>query len=295
MNKRRIIIAIIIVVMGVLVFLYTFYRLTIIDSLSKNISTTGNKGSIAGFRILTEEEKGKDKGTIIDKVTPIREAFIENKSVCNEGEISSINSNGVVYMYLCKIYRLLINASIPGNATFSSARNLSFIGVVINETGNYTMLNQSFSSYRRVWAGIFNLSINVPSYARQGLVPVGNGYYSIANIPYIFFNISYLKGLGNASLIIRVTFSINDRNLSSPYIIEYYVNSNDRQFISPIEYPIPRDSLEESRDRLKPLLDIDAGQTVDLVFYIEVYAKVSGDFIVELEVGYPGIRIIGGG
>ena len=169
------------------------------------------------------------------------------------------------------------------------------IGIVESETGNHTV---SFFSgnYVKVYSKVFSLEVVIPEDAKQGLIKAfesdGEDYYLISNIPYIYFKARYIDGLGNASLIIRMVFSINDVNLTYPLIIEYYLNTNVEAFLSPIETPIPRSFIEEKAKVLTPLLDINGGRKVKLKYYVDVFIKSSGKYQLKLAIGYPGVRIV---
>ncbi len=253
---------------------------------------------VGHFKVLDSSWRSElSYDRIVNATAIIMKTFLDNDVQCRSGEVAVLRQGDVLYTYLCTVDRIEINSGVEssGRPGYESARNVTAIGVVVNGTRNYTI---SFFSgdYARVYSRVFSFEAIVPETAKQGLVRAfednSDEYYLILNIPYIYFNVQYRKGIGNASLIIRIVFSINDENLTDPYVIEYYTNSNTKAFFSPLESPLLKRFIEEKTRVLAPLLDIDGGKRIKLKYYVEVFVKSSGEYSIELTIGYPGVRLV---
>jgi len=239
-----------------------------------------------------------DPDRITRSTARIKQTIINNEVICDHGSVSMLKQDSVIYIYMCMLDRIEITPDVESYSEqgYEPARNVTAVGLVISETGNYTISLFS-SDYVKVYSKVFSFKVDIPRGVRQGLIRVfednGDAYYLIIlNIPYIYFKAQYREGIGNASLIIRIVFNINGENLTAPFIMEYYLNTDTEAFLSPLESPITRSSIEEKSMALAPLLHIDGGKRIELKYYVEVFVKGSGNYKLELTIGYPGVRIV---
>jgi len=262
------------------------------------LSLENREDSVMLFRVLVGPYRNVlDPDTLIISTAKIRQAIINEDILCDHGSISMLKQGSVTYIYMCMLDKIEVNpeVEIRGKQGYKSVRNITPIGVVSTETGNYTVPFFS-GDYVKIYSKFFSFEIDIPEDAEQGLIRAFEDgdevYYLILNIPYIYFKAKYIEGIGNASLIIRVVFNINGVNLTDPFIMEYYLDSNTEAFLSLLESPKSRSFIEEKSKALAPLLDIDGGKRVELKYYIDVFVKSSGKYQLELTIGYPGVRVV---
>ncbi len=209
----------------------------------------------------------------------IRSRIIGGRIYCLKGIDITIVAGSVKYMSVCE----------TDTIRFSYTNGLLKVNI-----GNKTqtlMLTSSKNRRVKIHSLVYTLQVMLPENARQGVYVVNDTYY-ILNIPYIYFNVKYLTGIGNATVTIKITFNVNGVNISNPYVIEYETNSNLETLFSPWEYGLGRETLTQYANVLKPLTDLDASKYAELKYYIEIYVESKGDYVIEVTVGYPGLRIV---
>ncbi len=245
---------------------------------------------IGGFRVL-------DDRSLLESIRH-SSAFLRNLLIgkntvpASDGYIVDFEvDRSILYMnHTCILLRLNSSSTVLG----MQGIHPDYGEIIRNETGQY-ILTSSLDEYMRVYHGVLILRTTLPDNALQGVVKEhgdGEDYYLVASIPYIYIRLKYLSGLGNASFIIRLTVSINGRNLTEPYVVKYGSNTNFETILSPVEFPMTESSIMEYREALAPLLEIKGGSTIDIVWYIDVYIHAKGEYNVELLIGYPVLRTI---
>lgn len=262
------------------------------------LNLENRENSVKLFQALTGPSRNVlNPDIIISSTATIRQAIINGNILCDDGSVSMLRQGIITYIYLCVLDKIEIKPEVEayGEHGYRSVRDTTPIGIVINETGEYTI--PFFSrDYIKIYSKVFSFETIIPETAKQGLIKAfednGEAYYLILNIPYIYFKAQYIEGIGNASLIIRVAFSVNDVNLTNPLVMEYYLNTDAEVFLSLLESPKSRSFIEEKAKALVPLLDIDGGKRVKLKYYIDVFIKSSGKYKLELTIGYPGVRVV---
>ena len=289
-NKRAVFAMIIVLVM--------FSAFIALHIMLLSVESKGKENAIGLFKVLSSSDESKlSYERIVNATTTIMQSIFSGNIRCDYGKVSLIKQDNVLYVYLGVLDKIKISPDIEMNrrCKYKPMRNETPIGIIVNETGSYSIPFFS-GDYVKVYSKVYSFETIIPENTRQGLIKAfkdnHDEYYLILNIPYIYFKARYREGVGNASLIIRMVFNINGVNLSNPFIVEYYLNTDTKVFLSPMESPYSKKFIEKNIEALNPLLYIDGGNKVELKYYVEVFVRSSGKCRLELVIGYPGVRII---
>ncbi len=264
------------------IFLYIIYIMPERENRQNTIS-------IAGFEVLDEDSVIINNYKQSD--ADLRGLIFNKALSCESGKISYLNLTGYTYIYLCMLDNIMVNSTqTPINTSSGMTPSTIIIGGLTRSIISIGGLGS------RILYRVYSFNITLPSNTRQGLAYFGGDsyteYYMVVNKPYIYFQLNYLKGLGNVSFTLKITISINGENLTDGYIIQYSTNSNVSVVISPLETPLDLDRLGKTANDLKPLKYLDTNKTVNIKYYVELYARGRGEYSIILTIGYPGVMIV---
>jgi len=193
------------------------------------------------------------------------------------------------------------------------------IPILVRGTRTYTPMGTE-EGYVRVYHTKLRLTVHLPENVVQGLIInpdtyfkpatetiiAGSGvvvvahhsgeHYSIANMPYLYFNASFLEGGKVTWYFVKAALSINGVTVTYPGYPGGYWSFFSNYNYSGVHPPVFAKYMSESEimvyhSALKPLLEITGNRVVTIEWYIEVYVSSSGDFEIEFTFG-TALRVV---
>ena len=164
---------------------------------------------------------------------------------CTRGQVDYLSVGSVGYVYYCVLDTVEVTYD-----NVSDKYNVSLpFKVMIKNVSGTTPVSIS-GEYARVFSRVYEFDLTIPRDAWQGLYTSGGDNYYFLNILYIYVNISYRDGKGQALVFIVVTISIDGVNLTNPYTssnytFTFWTNSDLELFYSAYENPVDPNTLLE--------------------------------------------------
>jgi len=216
---------------------------------------------------------------------------------CRSGELFVKEYDKAILYVNCTLVKFRVNNSMIREG--EPVEIPGFVPIAVSESGNYTFINPE-KGFVRVYYTKLYLIVQLPENVIQGLTVDPDIYfnrakdcYRIANIPYFYFNATFLKGAYNTWYLIKPTLSINGVNVTDPHHWRFSSNDNySAAFPSVFDGYMSESNIMEYYNVLKPFLELTGNRTVTIVWYIEVYVYPASDFEIEFTIGYPALRVV---
>jgi len=157
------IVSIVIIVIIVVALLTIFYC---------NIRHCLEKRSVKLFNVLIGPSINMlDPGKVITSTAAIRQTILDDNIICDDGSLSELRKDNVIYIYLCKLDKIEINyeVEVHGKHGYKSTKNIAPIGIAFSESGNYTVTFFS-EDYVKIYSNVFSFETVIPEPAKQGLI-----------------------------------------------------------------------------------------------------------------------------
>ncbi len=260
--------------------------------------TTARVGDKLGYFTILGKLRERDVITHFFKI-------YNHLSYCEKGSIKLLSvSHNLFYIYYCDKFDAIIY---PNNIGYNSGDTFKHINILTNIApirgrNNKTTLFSHNTTYVKVAEYLFNFTMKIPEYFRQGIyidpTPNIKNPYMLAICPCIYVNItaSYNRSI---RYIIKIDIFINGKKIPWPYNLELTLSVS--RFYGLLCTPpshLSEFSLKKSK-YFDPLRELDSGKIVILTYKITVY--VDQEYLVNntnwtlyITIGYPGLRMIKG-
>jgi len=315
-NKRTLLVIIVVVLILVVSFIYLVSRDLLVFT---GLTRYRRVERIGDFIVLDDPYKAGEIKLYHDIVLEVDHDFRHRllKSLvkqCRNGELFVKQYDKAILYVNCTFIRIRVDNTMIREG--EPVETPEFIPIAINESGTHTFINPQ-RGYVRVYYTKLYLTVQLPENVVQGLTIDPEEYfeqfkpsieiigtttihyirgeeefYRVANVPYFYFNATFIKGAYKTWYMIKARISVNDVNMTDPYYYRYGSNGDYSGVVSIFDGYMSESEIMEYYDALKPLLEITGGRVVTIVWYIEIYVYPAGEFEIEFTIGYPALRVV---